>query len=73
MRNMSNMLFLALLIGMALAAAALILSVPPLFRPHERYQVWITGTLGCLSLVLAVGTLYLRPTQPRRSGPGADD
>jgi hypothetical protein len=67
------MFFLALFIGMSLAGAALILSVPPLFRPHERYQVWITVTLGCLSLLLAAGMLYLRLEQPRRSGPGADD
>jgi hypothetical protein len=66
MRNMSNLLPVVLLIGMALAAGAFILSVPPLFRPHEQHQVWITGTLGCLSLVLAVGTLYLRHSPTRR-------
>ena len=71
MRNMSNMLPVVLLIGMALAAAAFILSIPPLFRPHEPYQVWIAATLGCLSLMLAAATLYMRFT-PRGAGPGAD-
>lgn len=57
----SNALFLTLLIAMALTAAGLILSIPPLFRSHEPHQVWITGILGCLALVFAVGTLFARP------------
>lgn len=64
----SNALFLILLIAMALTSAGLILSIPPLFRPHEPTQVWITGTLGCLALVFAVGTLLARPAPPKAVG-----
>ena len=65
MRNVLT-LPVVLLIGMALAGAALILSVPPLSRPHEQHQVWITVALGCLSLIFAAGTLYLRFSSKRR-------
>jgi hypothetical protein len=38
--------FLTLLTGMALTGAALIWSIPPLFRSPEPYQDWTTGVLG---------------------------
>lgn len=71
--NDSNPLFLALFMGMVLTGAALILSIPPLFSPHEPYQVLLTGVLGVLSLALAAGASYLRPGKPRAPDPSADE
>jgi hypothetical protein len=65
MRNVFT-LPMVLVIGTALAGSAFILSVPPLFRPHEQNQVWITGALGCLFLILAAGMLYLKYSSPQR-------
>lgn len=73
MKKKPNALFLTLLIGTALVGAGLIWSIPALFSPHEPYQVWVTGILGGLFVILAVGTLYLRPPNPRSSHGKADE
>ena len=69
----SNALFLVLFIGMTLTGAALILSIPTLFGPHEPYHVGTAGVLGGLYLAFAVGTFYLRPTKPRSPDRKADE
>lgn len=68
-----NKKFLTMFVGMSVAGAALIWSIPPLFGPHDTYQVWITAVLGCLFLALAVGVLYLRPARPRSTKPDTDE
>lgn len=64
--------FLTAFIGMVLTSAALILTIPPLFGPHEPYQVWITGVLACLAAACAVGAMSLRPAPPS-DAPGAEE
>lgn len=73
MGDTSNSLFLALFIGMVVTGAALILSIPPLFGPHEPHQARTTGVLGGLSLAFAVGTLHSRPRRPRPTDRNADE
>jgi len=60
MRRVTTKLFLSVFIAMIVTASGLILSIPPLFGPHEPYQAWITGVLGVLAVTLAIVTLILR-------------
>ena len=73
MRVTSSALFIAVLLGFALTGAALILSIPPLFGPHEPSQVWTTAGLAGLAIVLAGGMLYLRPFQRPPAARNTDD
>lgn len=52
---------MGLFIAMILAASALILSLPALFRPHEPHQFWLTAILGGVTAVLVVAVILLRP------------
>lgn len=70
MRHTSDALFIVVLLGFACTGAALILSIPPLFEPHEPARVWTTAGLAGLAIVLAVGMLRLRPG--RRSPPAGN-
>jgi len=63
--NKTNRVFVGLLIAMALAASALVLSIPALFGPHEPYQFWLTGTLGALTAILGTALTLLRPPKNR--------
>ncbi len=67
MNRRPSRLFLGSLIGFAVAAAVLILTIPALFGPHEAYQVWLTACLGGLSLALGALVISLRP--PRGTAP----
>ena len=60
-----NRLFLTFLIGFSVSAAALILTIPAIFGPHEPQQAMLTMILGAVTAILAVGALLLRP---RRHG-----
>ncbi|GAB3534649.1 hypothetical protein GCM10027403_10920 [Arthrobacter tecti] len=60
MSQNSNHRFLTILVAMALSAAALILSVPPLFEAHEPYQLWLTLTLAALTGALGAAVLVMR-------------
>jgi hypothetical protein len=74
MRETSSPLFIAVLLGFALTGAALILSIPPLFEPHEPARAWTTAGLAGLAIVLAVGMLHLRPgRRPPPAGDADDD
>lgn len=60
----TNRLFTGLLLGMALAGAALVLTLPALFGSPEPHQFWITAALGGLTAILGIALILLRP--PRR-------
>lgn len=70
MKKKPQALFLTFLIGMIVAATALILSIPPLFDPGGSNQMWITGVLGFLTLALAIGVTNtrMRPDDPDAGG-----
>lgn len=51
-----------LILAFALAAAGLVVSIPPLFGPHEPYQAWLTGALAIVTVALAVATFHVRRT-----------
>lgn len=70
MRETSSPLFIAVLLGFALTGAALILSIPPLFEPHEPARAWTTAGLAGLAIGLALSMLRLRPG--RRPPPGGN-
>lgn len=53
-------LFVVFLLGMAVAAAAVILMIPRLFDADSSLPVWIPVAVGVLALVLGGGALYLR-------------
>lgn len=61
MNNKTNRVLLGLLIAMALAAAALVLTIPALFGPHEPHQFWLTAVLGGITAVLGIALILLRP------------
>ncbi|WP_341393251.1 hypothetical protein [Arthrobacter sp. G119Y2] len=72
MQQKTNRLFLGTFIGLAVLGSALLLSLPALFSPHDPAQLWLTGTLGGLTLLLAVAVLVMRFRQqrfPERRGP----
>lgn len=74
MGDTSSPLFIVVLLGFALTGAALILSIPSLFEPHEPAQVWTTAGLAGLAIVLAVGMLHLRlGRRPPPAGDADDD
>ncbi len=54
--------FVFSLLGMAVSAAALIMLIPPIFDPGEQSNAWAAGALACLTLTLAAGALYSRPS-----------
>ncbi|NJC23401.1 hypothetical protein BJ994_002477 [Arthrobacter pigmenti] len=60
MNQKSNRRFLTVLVAMAFTAAALILSVPPLFEAHEPYQLGLTLTLAALASALGAAVLVMR-------------
>lgn len=62
--------FVMSLLGMSVSASVLILLIPSLFRPGEQANLWVFGGLACLSLCLAVGTLYWRPSTSNPSSAG---
>lgn len=64
MRNTTNRMLLGLVIGLSLSGAALVLSLPAVFGPHEPYQAWLATILGGVTAVLAVAVILMRP--PRR-------
>ncbi|KQO03002.1 hypothetical protein ASF21_01245 [Arthrobacter sp. Leaf234] len=64
MSNTTPRAFLALFIGLFIAGAALVLSLPAVFGPHEHYQAWLAMILGGVTAVLAVAVILMRP--PRR-------
>lgn len=64
MRNATNRMLLGLVIGLSLSGAALVLSLPAVFGPHEPYQAWLAMILGGVTAVLAVAVILMRP--PRR-------
>lgn len=61
MNRSASSLFLVSLIAFAVAAAALILTIPALFGEHVPNQAWLTGLLSGLTLVFGVAALALRP------------
>lgn len=73
MKKGSNATFLVAFTGMFVAGAALILSLPPLFRPHEPHQVWIAGALASLFVAFALGTLWLRSKGSRLAERNTDE
>ncbi len=66
MSHITNRLFFGIFIAMALAAAALILSIPPLFSLHEQYRLWLTLVLGGLTVALGVAVVLMRPSNRNR-------
>ena len=73
MYPLRNRLFLIALIAFSVVGAALILTLPALFSPHQEFQAQLSGFLSGLTLVLGITTLALRP--PRRTardGPARD-
>lgn len=66
MNQKTNWLFPGAILAFALAAAALILTIPPLFAAHEPYQVWLTSVLGVLTVVLGIAVILMRPPQQKR-------
>ena len=72
MQHKTNRLFLGTFIGMAVLGAALLLSIPGLFSPHDSQRLWLTGILGGLTLLLAGAVLGMRFRErrfPGRRGP----
>lgn len=67
MNKKINRALMGLLIATALAASALILTIPALFGSHESHQLWLTATLGSLTAVLGAGLILLR--HPRNRHP----
>lgn len=65
MSQKTNRLFLVTLIVLALVGATLILSVPPLFSPHETYQLWLTLILGGLTMALGAVMIVMRPPRQK--------
>ena len=61
MSGIASRLFLVSLIAFAVAGAALILTIPPLFGEYVPNQAWLSGLLSGLTLVFGVTTLALRP------------
>ena len=61
MTNKANRVLPGLLIAMALAASALVLTIPALFGSPEPHQVWLTAILGGLTALLGTTLILLRP------------
>lgn len=59
--------------GMALAAAATILSIPPLFSPHDAGLRLLLGVFVGAFLMFWAGSRYLRSSGPWRTEPNGDD
>ena len=68
MHTKPNRIFIGLLLAMSLAAAALVLSVPPLFGSPGPGQLWLAAGLGLLTAALGTSVMLLRP---QRRGNGA--
>ena len=58
--NKTNRVSLGLLIALALAASALVLTIPALFGSHVPHQFWLTVVLGSLTAVLGTALILLR-------------
>ncbi|TYC96306.1 hypothetical protein FQ377_14040 [Arthrobacter echini] len=56
-----NRTFLALFIGLVVSGAALILTLPAIFGPHESSQAMLTMILGGVTAIFAIGTILMRP------------
>lgn len=66
--------FLIALGGLTVATAALLVSIPFLFRPHGAWLGWVVVTLVCVAAVFGVGTWRLGPgTYSSAKGFSADD
>ena len=61
MKDKTNRVLMGLLIALALAASALILTIPALFGSPEPHQVWLTAVLGGLTALLGIALIFLRP------------
>lgn len=61
MNNKTNRVLMGFLIAMAVAASALVLTIPALFGPHEPHQFWLTAVLGGITAVLGIALILLRP------------
>lgn len=66
MSHKSTWLFPAIVFTLGLTAAALILSIPPLFSPYEPYQLWLTLVLGGLTMTLGAAVVLMRPPPAKR-------
>ena len=60
MKSKTNRVLPGLLIAMALAASALVLTIPALFSSPEPYQVWLAAILGGLAVLLGIALVLLR-------------
>ena len=60
MKSETNQILPGLLIAMALAASALVLTIPALFSSPEPYQVWLAAILGGLAALLGIALVLLR-------------
>lgn len=61
-----------LIVGFAVSAAALILSIPPLFAGPGPLQVWLTAVFATFAVILAVATVWRRPPRRRPDPTGTD-
>jgi hypothetical protein len=57
----------AFILAMALAAAVLVLSVPPLFDAPEPHDLGVTAASGIVAALCAGVVNRLRPTVPDRA------
>ena len=69
MNNKTNGVLLGLLIALALAASALILTLPALFDSPEPHQVWLTAILGGLTALLGIALIGRRPRETDMTAP----
>ncbi|TFD86962.1 hypothetical protein E3T61_13905 [Cryobacterium lactosi] len=53
--------FFALFIGLVVSGAALVLTLPAIFGPHESSQAALTMILGGVTAIFAIGIILMRP------------
>ncbi|MGO1193585.1 MAG: hypothetical protein ACTMHH_06895 [Nesterenkonia sp.] len=63
MSEKSNRVLAGLLLGFALAASALILSIPALFDAPKPSQIWLTAVFGGLTAGLGAALVLMRRSQ----------
>jgi hypothetical protein len=63
-----NRIFLTLFIGLVVSGAALILTLPAIFGPHESIQTMLTLILGGVTAIFAIGVILMRPQKHPATG-----
>jgi hypothetical protein len=63
-----NRIFLTLFIGLVVSGAALILTLPAIFSPHESIQIMLTLILGGVTAIFAIGVILMRPQKHPATG-----